>query len=145
MALDVTTITPFEAYPDFKTQSRNLRKWCIQVSGMLDTNTPGDEIQGISTSLIRFDKQLDELSVVDGLGKFLRLAEGKPDSYDPVAEYAITAGLINDAVALITAVSPKALVTDAWDANGRPIYAIFTPAQTTPFKAALDAIVASTS
>ena len=145
MALDVPDITGFEAYEQYRRNIKPLKDWLTRVIPLFDVDITGDQIQGVASSLFNFDNELDRITQISGLETFIRIIEEKPASYNLRTQYLVTAGLINDAIDLVKAVNADVLTTGAWDDQGKPVYAVFTPAQSASFKASLQAILDSMS
>lgn len=143
MALEVPAQTPLENYLLYRKHIVALVNWLATTSTVLSTDTTGDQIQAISTSLFKFNNDLDAITAVPGLIAFIRIIESKPVDYDVRAEYLTTAALIDTAIDLVKAVNAKALLAGGWDANGMPIWETFTVAQAANFKTAIDNIAAS--
>ena len=134
---------PADKYRQLRTQGSKLRTIFTNMSGQLSANISGEEV----ISMVR--RMHTAKGVMNGyLGDSelkayaaTIIVEVPPYDLDIAINGVIT--LIDTCITTVNGFSTNALIDD-WSANGID-WNSFTPAQTTPLKASLDAVVAAIS
>lgn len=137
MATQSLARTPFEGMSELITADRNLRQQAERFSSELSSNVTTQDLLRILARLRQFQTRYGVLQTqigsIPGIVGYIR-DQRNDQTYNVAGEYSTLIGLIGSAVSLM----------EAGFANGAN-YSLerqFTPAQTAPLKAALDAIVA---
>lgn len=147
MAFKASNIVPDRAYQTIRTAAVQLKRNLQAFNTFLSSNNANyDYLRDIYLTLKNSNAQFTSLKTTPGLTQYAADQEADP-AYDVSAEFSTMQSAISSAMAWIEGNVPTngltAVAPSSWTAGGSLIENEFTPAQTSPLRTELSAVIAT--